>query len=284
MKDPLHPERGLSRIIPLYWLILLVSLHAFLPAAYAQTGMLPIRNGVIDFSGAGHTLVLKVVATVPDLPGTCSDGEIASVTAAAAGSNLYTCTSNAWTQVVSGGGAGSGTVATATQFQVGEYLANGSTISGVSIPDCQDSGGNHVNFNGSTGVYTCGTTSSTPAQLHAVTFVLNGGGSTITTGDSGFYPGSGASTGTINRVDISGGGTAGATCSITVDIWKRNAAIPTSAQKISASAPATLSSANLSQSGSLSGWTTSVAANDVWAASVATVTGCITALVQVWFQ
>ncbi len=122
-------------------------------------------------------------------------------------------------------------------------------------------------------------------QLHSVTFVFNGGSSTLATGDSGLYPGVGAGTGTINRVDISGGGTAGAACSVTVDIWKRNAAIPTSSQKISASAPATLSSANLAQNGSRSGWVnTAVAAGDVFGASIATVTGCITALVQVWYQ
>ncbi len=118
----------------------------------------------------------------------------------------------------------------------------------------------------------------------AVTFNINGGGAEITTGDVLSYPGTGANTGTITRVDISGYGTAGAACSITVDLWKVNAAIPTGSNKISASAPATLSSANLSQSGSISGWTTAVAANDVWGASVASVTGCISALVQVWYQ
>jgi hypothetical protein len=119
---------------------------------------------------------------------------------------------------------------------------------------------------------------------HAVTFNISGGGSTIATGNVGLYPSSGAYSGTINRVDISGYGTSGATCSITVNIWKRNAAIPTSGQKISASAPAALSSSNLAQGGSLSGWTTSVAANDAWGASVASVTGCISAVVQVYFQ
>ncbi len=131
------------------------------------------------------------------------------------------------------------------------------------------------------GSATCG---GVAAQVHAVSFVINGGGSTIATGDAFTYVGTGASSGTINRVDISGGGTAGATCSITVDIWKRNAAIPGSGNKISASAPATLSTANLSQSGSLSGWGLSVAANDVWDANVATVTGCIQAIVQIWYQ
>ncbi len=54
-----------------------------------------------------------------------------------------------------------GTVNTATQFQVGEYLTAGTAISGVSIPTCADSAGNHLNFNSATGVFTCGTSSST---------------------------------------------------------------------------------------------------------------------------
>jgi hypothetical protein len=177
-----------------------------------------------------------------------------------------------------------GTVNTATQFQVGEFLANGTAISGITVSPCLDSGGNHLNFNSATGAITCGTTSSAAAATHNVTFVVNGGGSTIVTGDTLTYIGNGALSGTINRVDISGSGTAGATCSITVDIWKRNAAIPAAGNKISASAPATLTTANLSQSGSLTGWTTSVAANDVWDANVATVTGCIQATVQIWYQ
>ncbi len=135
-------------------------------------------------------------------------------------------------------------------------------------------------------LYSCTTTNTWTPQggPHVVTFVFNGGTSVLTTGTSGLYPGNGALKGTINRVDISGGGTAGATCSITIDIWKANAAIPTSGGKISASAPVTLSTANLAQSMDISTWTKAVAANDVWGASVATVTGCITALVQVWYQ
>ena len=391
---------------------------------YGQTGGLNIVNGVIDFSGAGATGVVKVVANVGALPGTCSVGYVAYVTAAAAGSQLYLCgPANTWTQVVSGGSGGSGTVSAGTVNQVAKYAASGSTVSGsailsddatnayvdgpldiktnslvvevansgspgttvnklVKIPagvasvlttsaadvisaigvvvggagttgsaqigvlgrfpclfdntataagdfitpssvtaaTCHDAGaaypstgevmGQVLSTNGACGSPPCGpytvlfgtpdvflpgsggsngnngngNSGGAKQQLHSVNFNISGGGSTITTGDILTYPGSGASTGTINRVDISGYGTAGAACSITVDIWKRNAAIPTSGQKISASAPATLSSANLSQSGSLSGWTTAVAANDVWGASVASVTGCISALVQVWFQ
>jgi len=123
-------------------------------------------------------------------------------------------------------------------------------------------------------------------QSHSFTCTLGSatGTTTITTGDTGCYADNGVYAGTINRVDTIGFAAALATCSITVDIWKRNAAVPTASQKISASAPATLSSANISTSGSLSGWTTSVADGDQWGASVATVSGCVYAQVKVFYQ
>jgi hypothetical protein len=117
------------------------------------------------------------------------------------------------------------------------------------------------------------------AQLHSITFAINGGGSTITTGDVHEYITVDFNC-TINRVDISGNPSG----SMTVDIWKVNAAIPTGTNKISASAPATLSSSQLAQSGSLSGWSTSVAANDVFDANVATASSVTSATVQLWCQ
>ena len=57
--------------------------------------------------------------------------------------------------------------------------------------------------------------------------------------------------------------------SITVDIWKAAGAVPTSANKITASAsPALSSSQLLVNQTSLTGWTTAVAANDVVGFSV----------------
>lgn len=130
------------------------------------------------------------------------------------------------------------------------------------------------------------TTTSTWASLaasHSIVFNLSNGTSAITTGDTGTYISSGAFTGLINRVDIVGYGTAFATCSITVDVWKKNAAIPTVSDKISASAPAALSTANVAQSFNVSTWTKAVAANDIWNANVASVTGCITARVEIFY-
>lgn len=186
-------------------------------------------------------------------------------------------TPNLVTSVQFGTTGSNGTVNTGTAHQTAVYPSAGTAVSGAG----PGSSGQVLTSNGAGSDPTY---QAIPAATHNVTFVLNGGGSTITSGDAFTYIGSGPLSGTINRVDISGGGTAGATCSITVDIWKRNAAIPSSANKISASAPATLSTANLSQSGSLSGWSTSVSANDVWDANVATVTGCVQVIVQVWYQ
>jgi hypothetical protein len=63
--------------------------------------------------------------------------------------------------------------------------------------------------------------------------------------------------------------------SIIVDVWKANAAVPTVANTITASALPTLSSAQSAFSGAITGWTTSVSALDVFAFyvnSAATVT------------
>jgi fibronectin-binding autotransporter adhesin len=166
-----------------------------------------------------------------------------------------------------------GTVNTATQFQIGEYLANGTAISGVTVPNSP----NGMAFNSATGVFTALTAGA--GQLHSIGFVIDGGGSAIVTGDAKVYPTADFAC-TINRVDIS----ADQSGSITVDVWKRNAAIPTSGQKISASAPLTLSAAQLAQSGSLTGWTTAVSTNDVFGFSVATVATVTRVTGQIWCQ
>jgi len=137
-------------------------------------------------------------------------------------------------------------------------------------------------------MFTCDTTafvwrkvgpSAATTVKHNVSFVIDGGGSAITTGACNlFIPVRDA--GTIQKVEL----TADQSGSITVDIWKKAAAIPGSGDKISASAPATLSSAQINQTSSLTGWTTSVSANDVFGCTVATVSTVQRVLVQVWYQ
>lgn len=117
------------------------------------------------------------------------------------------------------------------------------------------------------------------SQQHSIAVSLDGGGVAITTGDVGVFP-TAAFACTINRVDIS----ADQSGSITIDVWKRAGAIPTSAQKISASAPLTLSSSQLSQNGSLTGWTTAVASGDVFGFTVVTAATVQKVTGQIWCQ
>lgn len=113
--------------------------------------------------------------------------------------------------------------------------------------------------------------------LHAISFTIGDGTSVITTGDIGIYL-TAAFACTIRRIDVS----AKQSGSITVDVWKKAGAIPSAADKISASAPLTLSSSQLSQSGSLAGWALAVAIGDVFGFSVASATTVTLVTGTIW--
>ena len=117
-------------------------------------------------------------------------------------------------------------------------------------------------------------------QLHAITIPI--GGAPIVTGTSGVgTPATANFSCTINKAQA----VADASGSITVDVWKAAGAIPNSGNKISASAPVTLSSSQLNQDSDISGWDTTVSSGDVFWANVATVDGSLTsATVQIWCQ
>lgn len=89
-----------------------------------------------------------------------------------------------------------------------------------------------------------------------VQFVIDGGGSTITTGVKGdiYFP----FAATINEVEL----LADQSGSIVLDLWKDTYANypPTVADTITASAKPTISSATKAQDTTLTGWTTSIAA------------------------
>lgn len=91
-----------------------------------------------------------------------------------------------------------------------------------------------------------------------VAFIIDGGGSAITTGVKGDIALDFAAT--INQVTL----LADQSGSIVVDIWKDTYANypPTVADTITASAKPTLSSATKSKDSTLTGWTTSVASGD----------------------
>jgi len=100
---------------------------------------------------------------------------------------------------------------------------------------------------------------STNIKTLTITFIIDGAGSAITTGEKGHLEIPFACT--IKQVtmmaDVSG--------SIVVDIWKDTYANfpPTDADSITASAPPTITTAQKSQDATLTGWTTAIAAGDI---------------------
>lgn len=100
-------------------------------------------------------------------------------------------------------------------------------------------------------------------------YVIDGGGSAITTGvkgDMGPIPFACIIVEATMLADQSG--------SIVVDIWKDTYANfpPTDADSITASAPPTISTAEKSQDSTLTGWTTAIAAGDILRFNVDSVT------------
>jgi hypothetical protein len=98
------------------------------------------------------------------------------------------------------------------------------------------------------------------ASIATLNFVIDGGGSAITTGIKGDLIVDFACT--INQVTMA----ADQTGSIVVDIWKQVYASfpPTVSQTITAAALPTITTALKAQDATLTGWTTAVAAGDVF--------------------
>ena len=231
-----------------------------------------------------------IISTTQDPTGqTCNSDRINEKTP---DGKIYTCQNGVMAQI---GSAGGGTPTGPCGGDLGGTYPNCSVlkvngqpygsspaahqvpITGVykSITDCPAGG---LGFTQSTDAFGCN--SIPAAQLHSVTFVINGAsGGAITTGALGVFPAVDFAC-TINRIDVSGTPSG----SITVDIWKAAGAIPTSGNKISASAPATLSSSQLSQNGSLSGWTLGVSAGDVFGGTIATAATVTAVTITIWCQ
>lgn len=171
-----------------------------------------------------------------------------------------------------------GLSATGTTGPTGPGLTGPTGATGVSGPTGPNGG--PTGPTGNTGP--TGRTGPTgPAQVADFEFVMDGIGSVLPTGISGYLTVDFAGTlqqGTL-LADQSG--------SIVVDIFKCTFAAydppthPAAADKITASAPLTISGAKKVQDSTLSGWTTAFAAGDIFAfsiTSVATITKCTVAL------
>ena len=216
----------------------------------------PATDATIQFSADHETVVLPGGTLVPNSRTVCGHALSGNVACTASDVGLGSVTDDAQTKAA--------VVPNTAPAAGGMLLGNaGGTAYGL-VP----MSGNCTIL--STGAISC---------LHAVTFSFDGGGSAISTGACGQFQ-STAFSGTINRIDIG----ADQTGSFTLDIWKANAAIPTSGDKISASAPITLATQQISQSGSLTGWSTSVAVNDVFGCSIATAATVTKVTATIWFQ
>ncbi len=232
-----------------------------------STNTVPVVTGtnVITYEAVPNA-ALANSATTPNGQ-TCTLGSTCNVNVGAAAHSLALNQGN--------GSAITGLALGAHQVPVGTAAADPNA---KTVPDCTDTGGNHLNFTQSTDAFSCGTSGSA-SQLHSVTFSINGNGSAISTGALGIFP-SVKYACTINQVDVSGTPSG----SITVDIWKAAGAIPTSGNKISASAPATLSSSTLNLAGSISGWSTSVSSGDVFGGTIVTASTVTAVTVTIWCQ
>lgn len=101
----------------------------------------------------------------------------------------------------------------------------------------------------------------------SIQIIIDNGGNVITTGVRGYIEV--PCDCTVNRTTVM----AAQSGSIVVDIWRANGALPTSAaQSIAGSAKPTLSTAQFSTNTTLTGWTTTLAAQDVIAFNVDSVT------------
>ncbi len=112
------------------------------------------------------------------------------------------------------------------------------------------------------------THNDTTARVSQITFIINGNGSTITTGVKGYVPIDFDCT--INQMTM----VADQSGSIVVDVWKDVYANypPTDADSITASAVPTISTALKAKDATLTGWTTSITAGDVLGFNVDSVT------------
>lgn len=113
------------------------------------------------------------------------------------------------------------------------------------------------------------------AQYATINFIIDGGGSAITTGVKGYVevPFAGTIVAVTTLLDASG--------SIVVDIWKDTYANypPVDADSITAAAPPTVSAATKATDSTLTGWTTSITANDILGFNVDSITSATRATV-----
>jgi hypothetical protein len=165
-------------------------------------------------------------------------------------------TTSGWTQAAGGGSTGP----TGPSGPSGPTGAGTTGMTGPTGPSGPS---------GATGTGATGPTGPSGGTLtRTIPFIIDGGGSAITTGIKGdlHIPFACTITAVTMLADQSG--------SIVVDIWKDTYANypPVDADSITASAPPTVSAATKATDSTLTGWTTSITANDILGFNVDSIT------------
>lgn len=163
--------------------------------------------------------------------------------------------------------------ATTTTFNIpsgANYQINGSQLAAANLSDGTTGSGSIVLATSPTLVTpVLGTPASgnlanctlpSNAQKRSISVTFDGGGTALTSGKT-VYLATVPYAGTITAWDV----VADQSGSAVIDVWKANAAVPTVANTITASAKPTISSAQSAFAGAITGWTTAVSAGDVFA-------------------
>jgi hypothetical protein len=226
------------------------------------TGSLGITQADADLRylrliGGGLSGGLAIAGTLSTTGATTSGGPLTvqgkAVAVSASTPNLVVWNTDGF--FVSAAAMGDVTVTTDASLTSVESPANTFALAAVVSPDA----GNGLSLHGNGLFAASGATGTTFWS----SFVIDGGGSAITTGQKGHFV---VPAGTIVEVQL----LADQTGSIVVDLWKDTYANypPVAGDSICASAKPTLSSAAKSQDTTLTGWTTTVAEGDVIAVNV----------------
>jgi hypothetical protein len=141
----------------------------------------------------------------------------------------------------------------------GNFTSGTASPTDNTMPSCSTDGAHALTYTSGSGLNCTSITAGAASSNTNIEFVIDGGGSTITSGIKGDLEVSFNCTITRARqmADQSG--------SIVTNIWKAAFASfpPTVANKITSSTPPTITSASTSSDTTLSSWTTSVTAGDI---------------------